>query len=978
MRLSSRVAQNSFQSSERPTPLIDDLLAHSKANREAKRAQRRFIRHVQVAILTASWTVLLSLPVIIWPLGEDLFDQGCRKLDLSECVATMGKCHPTGWPSACVPTKPSAYLSMWGTLMLQFVFSMSTTLGETAKRTLLGIFGMMIALVNTALLNNILFFLLGGGAFADPLPAQSDITVNSRWLPLCNDGYTVLSDPSAFCALNTWWAKVSLMGSIKLCIVWVDLIFVVVLCLSFGFHLNTRTFALSTHVYFMMTFVNPKKDGFSTEPSIALSYCIIMIGASIMAILSFLVPHRRFTAMESAKALEKEATEAVCLLVGCMPGTASKLIHKKATGALSETEEVLDELQRELDLAVYEAWDPARIHDMKQRADCLRECIVHMTSVHHAAGLISDSDRDVLQSTDSLQAACSKLCDMVTEARHSRHEAGQDVSAVFPDMMALHPKLSPEARGFVCAISGVMGDVTAALEKVSGESERSAATRSLRRVLWDDLGLNLLDRSMSHPRFIIRNTLSICFSFWIGWLGIFNVMPSYSFRPSSTVAVIVYTYTGASVPITVKRMSGIVLGKVAGMIIQLTLAVKTWYHAMGFTFFMWLLIVILIFLSFHADKELRYVCVLAAGNAAGAMIPADGKFRDQTAVTVHEIGEGFFQLVAETVIGVVILTVVDLMLAARATQHAELRLDHILRRTKQLLWDAFGSDGGASNSDACNKLSEELSALRDLIPYASQEPRLWQQPFKTELYETLERHIRCITSHALTVSWVLSFGDLLPWAHQLEMLQMHLSQSVAVVFQLFQHAARSCDTSQNDAARAHLRETLQSSLYLAKALKPALDKLESSLRQDQASSVQVLSESSASVFANETSRRSLGVAQGSGATSALQLEPQPLQESQRLRLPFLSRARSFFRRAQHDYMDDLGTPLAAPGPENCQMTPENLEDLYQELRTVATNTKHQTPLPLHRESTWRAELLSLATRAVHTELQEMQLALLEH
>ena len=145
----------------------------------------------------------------------------------------------------------------------------------------------------------------------------------------------------------------------------------------------------------------------------------------------------------------------------------------------------------------------------------------------------------------------------------------------------------------------------------------------------------LKDPQYRHSHMEIR----ICLAFSVGWLGIWNVMPSYSSYAASTIAVplikrvqrvtfypkwcslhlflqefdgicivfpramscsslfhhpclqvfkiqifdaldlpknqvIVYTYTGATPSVTLRRLSGVVLGKVAGSILQLALAVK--------------------------------------------------------------------------------------------------------------------------------------------------------------------------------------------------------------------------------------------------------------------------------------------------------------------------------------------------------------------------------------------------------------------
>ena len=61
-----------------------------------------------------------------------------------------------------------------------------------------------------------------------------------------------------------------------------DFALFVLLCFSVPFDPNPRMFALSTHVSFMMTFVNPSADGFSTEPTYATDYLSMILAASVM------------------------------------------------------------------------------------------------------------------------------------------------------------------------------------------------------------------------------------------------------------------------------------------------------------------------------------------------------------------------------------------------------------------------------------------------------------------------------------------------------------------------------------------------------------------------------------------------------------------------------------------------------------------------------------------------------------------------
>ncbi|CAE7232494.1 unnamed protein product [Symbiodinium sp. CCMP2592] len=52
------------------------------------------------------------------------------------------------------------------------------------------------------------------------------------------------------------------------------------------------------------------------------------------------------------------------------------------------------------------------------------------------------------------------------------------------------------------------------------------------------LEIKLYERQITHPRFVLRHTISLTITFLLGWLGISNVIAPYSSTPASTVSVI--------------------------------------------------------------------------------------------------------------------------------------------------------------------------------------------------------------------------------------------------------------------------------------------------------------------------------------------------------------------------------------------------------------------------------------------------------
>jgi len=462
-------------------------------------------------------------------------------------------------------------------------------------------------------------------------------------------------------------------------------------------------------------------------------------------------------------------------------------------------------------------------------------------------------------------------------------------------------------------------------------------------------GTSLVDRSATHPRFVVRNTLSIAGAFLIGWNGIWNVMPAYSYCPASTIAVITYTYTGASAPITIRRVAGVVLGRVLGIILMLSFAARTWYYALMFGISMWVVVAFMFFLYLHGDDGLSQVSCLTAAYAAAGMIPPHGRFRDVSATTMGEVLPGLCATIIQTVMGVGIVTIVDLLFGSPATKQARQRLQRTLHRAKQHITRALSE---ASDPQSASQLQEDLDAVRDLLPYAAAEPAYWRQPFQTDLYNTLHLHLQSMSSHlAVAERAVKRFGQPAPgpvasqdclgpaFRSALE----HVRRELVAMFNAMQDFANGII---NESVRMdtedlmEMRRQLQSNLYFARAAQyitlrtPALG---SRVVRERGTDVKV---------------------QG-----------------------FRQLARRFVDQVVSESLQDsgviTGTPIAAEGEAAC--SPLAVDQHLQQLRSVAAQAiePQRASLP-HQDNLCCVELVILVVRLVRGDIQKMQLALMEY
>ena len=53
----------------------------------------------------------------------------------------------------------------------------------------------------------------------------------------------------------------------------------------------------------------------------------------------------------------------------------------------------------------------------------------------------------------------------------------------------------------------------------------------------------------------------------------------------------------------------------------------------------------------------------------------------------------------------------------------------------------------------------DLDALRDLLPYAAEEPVYWREPFKMELYKAMEESLRAVGSRVETLRWAMQLRE---------------------------------------------------------------------------------------------------------------------------------------------------------------------------------------------------------------------------
>ncbi|CAE8622034.1 unnamed protein product, partial [Polarella glacialis] len=587
------------------------LDTYAKGSKSREHDQETFHSHLQTSVRVGCWTLILALPIIIWPVAVHL--------------KSMGR-------------SESEYLSFWGSMLLQFLFCIGPTLGASVQYTVEGFFGTTIATVNMFFLNYVMGFWLRGGAFANRLeifdPETNITMIRSRWLPLCSN-----SNDYSFenCFLNIDLDRVEGAELAKALFVLADLVLVVFVVLSIGFNLNTRVFGLSTHVYFVMSFLDPNTGSFYTAPTLATHYWIIVACASFAVLLCFLIPFP-ITSYAKAHKMAEGSGLAVAMILESLPLTSTELCREKVQSAIEE------------------------------------------------ADVVSASEEAVL------------LADLAVEFRGCRG----------PSLV------------FALALCGIVKDTSHAVSVVT------------------------------HPRFVLRNTFTIFIAFMLGWIGVSNTLASYSSGPASTASVIMYTssygqitytFTGASLPITLKRLNGVVLGAVIGSVAQRLFAIQSIGHAICYGVFIIAFVSFFIFHALHSKQNANVAC-LTVGYGISAMMPPGGIMRELAVKVNSSSNSSLFARVVGTALMFVALMFVDALLASSARHQARQRLVRSLNLTSKLVAKVLSPGGAAGEEKDEDTSGADLSrALKEA---------------------ELEKGLRTLAEHFGTLGWAIQLLEETP------------------------------------------------------------------------------------------------------------------------------------------------------------------------------------------------------------------------
>jgi len=507
----------------------------------------------------------------------------------------------------------------------------------------------------------------------------------------------------------------------------------------------------------------------------------------------------------------------------------TELVLAKASAAFDETCTILNQLDTNVATAWWETLPPFDAGEGGERrrwldayANCVRASTKDIVLLHKRAQALKAVDDDMLAAYESLAPAGVEAAKALEEAYRSypsKDTAGGDNSDLDVAVARLAKaseavekewttkgagRISPEAAAFLFVFWGILQDTELAI-KAFQNTFAASKPPTFAAVLgymnnWQP------EQDRTHPRFVLRNTVSITLAFFMGFVGVGDILPAYTFMPAGVIAVIIYKYAGASQRMSLDRLTGVVLGKVLGTLILLAFAVKKPVYCGLYAIAMYKLIKS-IFYGYVADVSgSAFVACLTVGYAGSAMVPT-APFRDGVLDLDPSVQQGLLQNIINAVIGVAIMTVVDLKMANRASK--------LLKETKQsaitfsqkyakrvckqaVYWnlpdtkeeaDAANEKAGLKDAEptedeksqllkvkrqqeeveakqkAINALGKltvsrqkcttTLAKMAELIEPASAEPKYWRPPLKHGLYSFMQQRLTEFHQHLDTVVWAI-------------------------------------------------------------------------------------------------------------------------------------------------------------------------------------------------------------------------------
>lgn len=620
------------------------------------------------------------------------------------------------------------------TAVLMLVFTLYKSFGETMNFAIAGLSGTVLACLNIWMMLE----LFEGGVQGYQIGKDHEFLYPAEVAVIHSEDYV-------------WWAGLFEGLLFTFLILWLN------------FDLGLKMFALSWHMYFWMGYLHFKKEhwevqvgfGVTLRGNLDVTRSLLMtaLGAGV-AVLASLLPYpilaidmARSSCWSVAGTLARSWEDAIdCACEGLdNPITRDRL--KRDVEVLRADLVVLADHVKN---AWWECLGFGKVQRAREHLEILdrtlEESHDRVLTVLHACEKVHERSKampEMLQLRPCLKALCLQTGMLMKEVTSAcsdgviDEQEKRDITARRADTLEAMEELCKELavvegehsdmieqRAFCLHFYGYgrlavqMADVLLAYE---GGRRRHHLFQS-----WKMIVLPSVLFSPEHLLWTLRNGLSITVTFAIGYCGYHEMIRSYNSGPSSTVCLLLSDFVGSAMMKNMGRLQGVAMGTAIGQLAYATLAWCSMSgHVMVVSFlFCWEMATLFLY---YSSAEQGYMgCLLAAFGAQNLLQGCSSTDIFHPASLAHKV--------IDCVLGIVVITAVDLLLApAPASKLACRAYMDFWRDYRAAIEEALDPDA-KSVPMRDGHLLRQLAQMEALGKEAGQEPRFHRTPWKAGLW----------------------------------------------------------------------------------------------------------------------------------------------------------------------------------------------------------------------------------------------------
>lgn len=255
----------------------------------------------------------------------------------------------------------------------------------------------------------------------------------------------------------------------------------------------------------------------------------------------------------------------------------------------------------------------------------------------------------------------------------------------------------------------------------------------------------LLDKS--HLNWTTKNSASVLACFWIGCFGYSRLILKYEADIACTAAILLSKFSGSAMKKNLSRLQGVVLGLVTGALGFALLGRCEFIFQLGLTLFLWAWLSSTLFFYFDSPTYGGITCLMALFGAQQFIKPCSDEVADPS--------KGFY-MVINVVVSILVMTIVDSIfsmgrpssMAHQAMVDAWENLLQAVSGVMDPLHEEVAHHG--------KHIRSAIATAEYLGTEASDEPRYWRTPWKTETMTAAVECARNVRVHLTNLEFSVS------------------------------------------------------------------------------------------------------------------------------------------------------------------------------------------------------------------------------